>query len=206
MYQEEEMSRIVVTEFMSLDGVIDEPRWTFQFDRGPAGDKFKNDELFDSDALLLGRVTYQGFAQAWPAMEADNGDFGVRMNSIPKYVVSATLTDAEATWGDTTVIRGDVVAEITRLKEQPGGDLLVEGSGQLVQTLIQHGLVDEYRLMVFPIVLGAGQRLFPAEMTEAASLALTSVQESGGGVLILTYQPATAQPAAGQQASAAGPA
>ena len=189
------MSRIVVTEFVSLDGVIGEPRWTFQFDRGPEGDKFKYDELFSSDALLLGRVTYQGFAQAWPNMEADNGDFGVRMNSIPKYVVSATLTDAEAAWGDTTVIRGDVVAEITRLKEQPGGDLLVEGSGQLVQTLIQHGLVDEYRLMVFPIVLGTGQRMFPAELAEAAALALTSVQNAGDGVLMLTYQPATAGPA-----------
>ena len=107
----------------------------------------------NSDALLLGRVTYQGFAQAWPSMGTD--EFGQRMNSIPKYVVSSTLTDAEATWGPTTVIRGDVVAEIARLKDQPGGDLLAEGSGQLAQTLIRRGLVDEYRLMLFPIVLGA---------------------------------------------------
>jgi dihydrofolate reductase len=199
------MSRIVVTEFMSLDGVIEDPRWTFQFDRGSEGDRFKFDELFASGALLLGRVTYQGFAQAWPTMEEDYGEFGVRMNSIPKYVVSATLADAEATWGDTTVIRGDAVAEIARLKAQADGDLLVEGSCQLVHALIQHGLVDEHRLMVFPIVLGAGKRLFPDVLSQPAPLTLTDARTAGGGVLLLRYQPATTQPpAAGQQVTAAG--
>jgi dihydrofolate reductase len=185
------MTRIVVTEFISLDGVIEEPRWTFQFERGPDGSQFKWDELFGSDALLLGRVTYEGFAQAWPNMGTD--EFGKRMNSIPKYVVSSTLTDADATWGPTTVIRGDVVAEITKLKAQPGGDLLVEGSSQLAQTLIQHGLVDEYRLMLFPVVLGAGKRLFPEEVNEPATLALTDTKQDRDGVMLLTYQPAPAK-------------
>jgi dihydrofolate reductase len=135
------MARIVVTEFVSLDGVMEEPRWTFEFDRGDAGNKFKWDELFGCEALLLGRVTYQGFAAAWPSMNAD--DFGKRMNSIHKYVVSSTLTDGEATWGSTTVLRGDVVTEITELRSQPGGDLLVEGSADLVHALAQFGLVDE---------------------------------------------------------------
>jgi dihydrofolate reductase len=191
------MRRIVVTEFVSLDGVMEEPGWTFQFDRGPEGDTFKNDELFASDALLLGRVTYQGFAQAWPNM-TDYGDFGDRMNSIPKYLVSATLTDAEAAWGPTTVIRGDVAAEIASLKAQPGGDLLVEGSSQLVHTLAQHGLVDEYRLMVFPIILGRGKRLFPDEMKQAAKLTLTESKTVGSGVLLLTYQYAPAAPPAAE--------
>lgn len=182
------MTRIVLTEFISLDGVIEEPRWTFQFERGPAGTKFKLDELFASEALLLGRVTYQGFAQAWPSMGTD--DFGRRMNSIPKYVVSSTLTDAEATWGPTTVITGDAVAEITKLKDRPGGDLLVEGSGQLAQALIQHGLIDEYRLMLFPIVLGAGLRLFPPEVNQAATLTLTQAEPDRDGVMLLTYHPA----------------
>ncbi len=194
------MSRIVLTEFISLDGVIEEPRWTFQFERGPEGGKFKFDELFASEALLLGRVTYQGFAQAWPSMGTD--EFGKRMNSIPKYVVSSTLTDAEATWGGTTVIRGDVAAEIARLKAGPGGDLLVEGSCQLAQTLISHGLVDEYRLMLFPIVLGAGKRLFPDAMSEPAKLTLTDAKPDRDGVMLLTYQPAPA----GEAAAAAGPA
>jgi dihydrofolate reductase len=198
------MSRIVVTEFMSLDGVIEDPSWTFQFERGPEGDTFKFDELFASDALLLGRVTYQSFAQAWPAMEADNGEFGVRMNSIPKYVVSATLTDAEASWGDTTVIRGAAVAEIARLRAQAGGDLLVEGSCQLVHTLIQHGLVDEYRLMVFPIVLGTGQRLFPDALSQPSPLTLTDARTAAGGVLLLRYQPATAPPSGAAQQVTAG--
>jgi dihydrofolate reductase len=182
------MTRIVLTEFISLDGVIEEPRWTFEFERGPDGSQFKWDELFDSEALLLGRVTYQGFAQAWPSM--GNDDFGKRMNSIPKYVVSSTLTDAEASWGPTTVIRGEVVAEITKLKAQSGGDLLVEGSSQLAQTLIAHGLIDEYRLMLFPVVLGAGKRLFPAEVNETATLTLTEAKPDRDGVMLLTYHPA----------------
>ncbi len=185
------MTRIVLTEFISLDGVIEEPRWTFQFERGPDGGQFKWDELFGSDALLLGRVTYDGFAQAWPNMGTD--EFGKRMNSIPKYVVSSTLTDAAANWGPTTVIRGDVVAEITRLKAQPGGDLLVEGSSQLAQTLIQHSLVDEYRLMLFPIVLGAGKRLFPEEVNERAKLTLTDAKPDRDGVMLLTYHPVPAE-------------
>jgi dihydrofolate reductase len=183
-----------VTEFMSLDGVMEEPRWTFWFDRGPQGDKFKYDELFSSDALLLGRVTYQGFAQAWPSMGDD--DFGKRMNSIPKYVVSATLTDAEASWGPTTVLRGDVAAEVAALKAQPGGDLLVEGSSQLVHALARHGLVDVYRLLVFPVILGRGKRLFPEDMTDAAKLTLVESQ-TAGDVLVLTYQPAEVSQAGG---------
>jgi len=194
------MRRIVVTEFISLDGVIEEPRWTFQFERGPEGGKFKFDELFASEALLLGRVTYQGFAAAWPSMGTD--DFGKRMNGIPKYVVSSTLTDAEATWGSTTVIRGDVAAEIASLKAQPGGDLLVEGSCQLAQTLIQHNLVDEYRLMLFPIMLGDGKRLFPDVLSEPAKLTLTDARPDRDGVMLLRYQPTTAE----TPAAAAGPA
>jgi dihydrofolate reductase len=184
------MSRIIVTEFVSLDGVMDEPRWTFDFDRGEEGDQFKWDELFESESLLLGRVTYQGFAAAWPSM--GNDDFGKRMNEIPKYVVSSTLSDAEAIWGPTTVVRGDVAAEIAALRSQPGGDLLVEGSAQLVHTLTQHGLVDEYRLMIFPVVLGGGKRLFPDGMPEASKLALTDCRTAGSGVLLLRYQPAAA--------------
>lgn len=185
------MGRIVLTEFISLDGVMEEPRWTFEFERGPEGLKFKKDELFAAGALLLGRVTYQGFAQAWPSM--GNDDFGQRMNSIPKYVVSATMTDAEAAWGPATVIRGDAVAEITRLKQQQGGDLLVEGSCQLAQALISRGLVDEYRLMVFPVVLGPGQRLFPEGTDGPARLTLAEVRPDRDGVMLLRYQPASGQ-------------
>ena len=182
------MTRIVVTEFVSLDGCIDEPRWTFQFDRGPEGDKFKIDELFDADALLLGRVTYQGFAQAWPNMGGD--EFGQRMNNIGKYVVSGTLAEADATWGETTIIRGDIPAEIAKLKSRPGGNLLVEGSCQLVRELASHGLIDEYRLMVFPIILSGTKRMFPDALSEPATLKLTSSQVLDSGILLLTYEPA----------------
>jgi dihydrofolate reductase len=191
------MSRIVVTEFVSLDGCIDEPRWTFQFDRGPEGDKFKWDELFDCDALLLGRVTYQGFAQAWPHMGGD--EFGRRMNTIGKYVVSGTLAEADATWGDTTIIRGDIPAEIAKLKAEPGGDLLVEGSCQLVRDLARHGLVDEYRLMVFPIILGGTMRMFPDALSAPATLELTSSKVLDSGILLLTYQPADETAAAAEK-------
>lgn len=179
------MRRIVVTEFVSLDGVIEEPRWTFQFDRGKEGDQFKWDELFEAEALLLGRVTYQGFAAAWPAMDDD--DFGKRMNGIQKYVVSSTLTDSEASWGPSEVVRGDVAGEIADLKNQPGGELLVEGSAQLVHTLTQHGLVDEFRLMVFPVVLGGGKRLFPGDMGDPATFTLAEASTAGSGIMLLRY-------------------
>src|SRR5438552_5586953 len=171
--------KVVVSQFVSVDGVMEDPGgaegfehggWTFQFDRGPEGDKFKLDELLAADALLLGRVTYQGFAKAWPSIN-DEAGFADKMNSMRKYVVSTTLTDAEATWNNTTVIRGDVAAEIARLKAQPGGDLLVAGSRQPTQRRVELGLVDEYRLMVFPIVLGSGKRLFQ-DVSAAARLAL----------------------------------
>jgi dihydrofolate reductase len=181
------MARIVVTEFVSLDGCIDEPRWTFEFNRGPEGDKFKVDELFESDALLLGRVTYQGFAQAWPNMADD--EFGKRMNSIRKYVVSGTLAPTDATWGETTIISGDVPSEIAKLKAQTDGDLLVEGSGRLVRELARHNLVDEYRLMVFPIILGGKMRMFPDNTGGATTLKLTSSKVLGSGILLLTYEP-----------------
>jgi dihydrofolate reductase len=184
------MRRIVVTEFVSLDGVIEEPKWTFEFDRGPEGDKFKFDELFEAEALLLGRVTYEGFGAAWPNMNHD--DFGQRMNSIAKYVVSSTLTSEHATWGPTTVISGDVVQHIRELKSQGDGNLLVEGSAQLVQTLVEHGLVDEYRLMIFPVILGAGKRMFPASVPTPSTLTITSSHTVGSGVLILTCSPAAA--------------
>jgi dihydrofolate reductase len=177
------MGKIVVTEFLSLDGVIEDPRWTFDFDRAAEGDKFKYDELFEAEALLLGRVTYEGFAAAWPNM--GNDEFGQRMNTIEKYVVSSTLADEDATWGQTSLLRGDVVTEVTALKKQPGGNLLVEGSAQLVQTLVEHDLVDEYRLMIFPIVLGGGKRMFPSSMQQSSTLEITNSQMVGSGVLLL---------------------
>jgi dihydrofolate reductase len=191
------MARVVVSEFVSLDGVMEDPGgsegtehggWTFQFDQGPDGSKFKVDELSAADALLLGAVTYRGFAAAWPSMEG-TGDFGERMNSIRKYVVSSTLTDAEATWNNTTVIRGEVGTEVAKLKAQPGGDLLVAGSGQLARALIGLGLVDEYRLIVFPIVLGSGKRLFSG-VSGMPKFSLVEAKTSGAGVLLLTYRPA----------------
>ena len=177
------MARIVVTEFMSLDGVMEEPRWTFDFDRGKEGDQFKYEELFDAESLLLGRTTYQGFAAAWPNMGGD--DFGQRMNNIHKYVVSSTLTDSDASWGPTTVLRGNVAAEVETLKNQPGGNLLVEGSAQLVHTLAQHNLVDEYRLMVFPVILGQGKRVFPDTRPAAGKLTVTNSRLVGSGVMVL---------------------
>jgi len=189
------MAKLVVTEFVSLDGVMDDPGgsegtkhggWTFQFDRGDEGNKFKLDELIASDALLLGRVTYQGFAQAWPGRTDEQG-YAQKMNPMRKYVVSTTLTDDEATWENTEVIRGDVAGEIARLKAEPGGDILVHGSCSLVHSLMEYGLVDEYRLMVFPIVLGSGKRLF-AETTDATRFVLAESGTAGDGILLLTYR------------------
>ena len=193
------MGRIVVSEFVSLDGVMEDPGgsegtpnagWTFRFDRGSDGDRFKLDEVLDAEALLLGRVTYEGFAKAWPAMEDPVG-FAAKMNAMPKYVVSNTLTDAKASWHNSTVVRGDAAAEVKALKDAVAGDLLVAGSASLVQTLVEHGLVDEFRLMVFPIVLGSGKRLF-GDVSEAPVLALDEVTTVGAGIVILTYHPAPA--------------
>jgi dihydrofolate reductase len=186
------MRRILVSEFVTLDGVMEDPGgaekfksggWAFKFDRGPEGDKFKLDEVMSSDALLLGRVTYQGFAEAWPSR---TGEFADKMNNMSKYVVSTTLE--KAAWNNSTLIKGNVVEEISRLKSLPGRDILVAGSGQLVQTLVRHDLVDEFRLMVFPIVLGDGKRLF-SEVGESHALQLAEAKPVGSGVLILVYHP-----------------
>jgi dihydrofolate reductase len=189
------MGRIVVTEFVSLDGVMEDPGgaegfahagWTFRFDRGADGDRFKLEELERAEAQLLGRVTYQAFAQAWPTRE-DTVGFAGKMNAMPKYVVSTTLRDRDVIWNNSTVIRGDVLSEIASLKERVGGDLLVAGSATLVQTLLEHRLVDELRLMIFPIVLGTGKRLF-GEISEPLALVLDNVQTAGDGVVMVTYQ------------------
>ncbi len=185
------MGKIVVTEFVSLDGVIEAPGggesfkhqgWTFQIDRGTEGDQFKLQELEEADAQLLGRVTYQGFAAAWPKMQ---GEFADKMNNMPKYVVSRTLT--EATWNNSTILRGDLAEEVGALKAQDGGDILVAGSAALVRGLTDLGLVDEYRLMVFPVLLGSGKRLF-GDHDDKKSLKLTDSKVVGDGIMILTYQ------------------
>ena len=188
------MGKIVVTEFISLDGVFEDPGgaegyqhggWSFTFDQGAEGGKFKLDELMAADAQLLGRVTYDGFAKAWPAMEDPVG-FASKMNAMPKYVVSATLTDPA--WNNTTVI---TLEQAGKLKDQYQGDILVAGSGQLVRALTGLGLVDEYRLMVFPLVLGTGKRLFDGAARTPLKLAdVTSIGPDG--VTIQRYTPAKA--------------
>ena len=189
------MGRIVVTEFMSLDGVVEDPGgsesfkyggWSFEIARGEEGDKFKVDEVFSSDALLLGRVTYEGFAAAWPSRTDDVG-FADKFNSMPKYVVSSTLENPE--WNNSTVLAGDLATEVAKLKQEHDGDIVVHGSPQLVQALVEHDLVDELRLMVYPVLLGTGKRLF-GETSGKKPLRLVSSQVVGDGVAILVYQPA----------------
>jgi dihydrofolate reductase len=190
------MSKVVVSQFVTVDGVVEDPGgsegfdrggWAFKFDRGPEGDKFKLDEVMAAEALLLGRVTYEGFAAAWPE-RTDEVGFADKFNNMPKYVVSTTLENPS--WNNSTVIDGDLAGEISTLKEQSSGDLLVNGSVQLVQALAALGLVDEYRLMVFPVVLGSGKRLF-GETPETIALELTDSKPVGeDGVVILTYAPA----------------
>jgi dihydrofolate reductase len=158
--------------------------WSFKFERGEEGNQFKLNETLQSDALLLGRVTYQGFAEAWPSR---TGEFADKFNSMPKFVVSTTLEDPE--WNNTTVIKGHVAEEVAKLKQRPGGDIVIHGSAQLVQALLEDDLIDEYRLMVFPIVLGRGKRLF-RDTGKATTLKLVDSKTVGAGVLILTYQPA----------------
>ncbi|MDX6286600.1 MAG: hypothetical protein QOG53_2085 [Frankiales bacterium] len=186
------MARIVVTEFVSLDGVMEAPGggedykhagWTFEIERGDAGEKFKLDETMATEALLLGRKTYEGFAAAWPKME---GEFADKFNSMPKYVVSSTLENPE--WNNSTVLSGDVVDEVSKLRKRLDGDIVVHGSAQLVQTLIENDLVDELRLMVFPVVLGSGKRLF-GDTSDKKSLELTKSETVGDGVSILVFKP-----------------
>ena len=187
------MGRIVVTEFVSLDGVVEDPGgsenfryggWSFAFNRGDEGDKFKLDEALSSQALLLGRVTYEGFAAAWPSRE---GEFADKFNTMPKYVVSSTLE--EPGWNNSTVLKGDVVEEVAKLRQEQDGDIVVHGSARLVETLVEHDLVDEFRLMVFPVVLGSGKRLF-GETSDKKPLRLVDSKVVGDGVAILIYQPA----------------
>jgi dihydrofolate reductase len=177
------MRKLAVSQFMTLDGVIQDPHhWSFPYWTDEIGD-FKLAELIGSDALLLGRVTYEGFAEAWPS-RTDEAGFADRINGMPKYVVSSTLK--EAAWNNSSIISENVVAELTRLKEQPGQEIMVNGSATLIETLIEAGLVDEYRLLVYPLVLGEGLRLFPPERETKLKLAETRSYNSG--VVLLRYQ------------------
>ena len=184
------MGRIVVTEFISLDGVMEDPGgaesfkhggWSFEISRGDEGDRFKLDEAMQSDALLLGRVTYQGFAAAWPSRE---GEFADRFNNMTKYVVSSTLENPD--WNNTTVLKGDLASEVARVKDEQEGDIVVHGSAQLAQSLLEHDLVDELRLMVYPVVLGSGKRFF-GDTSDKKRLQLADSKVVGDGVAILVY-------------------
>ena len=186
------MGRIIVTEFVSLDGVMEAPGggedyehagWTFEINRGEEGNKFKIKETSDSEALLLGRVTYEGFAKAWPSRE---GEFADKFNRMPKYVISSTLKKAD--WNNSRILSGDVTEEITKLKKKLKGNIVVHGSAQLVQALVANDLIDELRLMVFPVILGSGKKLF-GEIDEKKSMKLISSQTVGDSVEILIYEP-----------------
>jgi dihydrofolate reductase len=185
------MGRIVVTEFVSLDGVMEDPGgaegfkhggWSFRFSRGDEGDKFKVDETMDSEAMLLGRRTYEGFAEAWPQRD---GEFADKFNGMPKYVVSSTLRDPG--WANSTVIDGDLDAAVAKVRDAHDGMVVVHGSAQLVQGLLAGDLVDELRLMVFPVVIGSGKRLFGAA-DDMKTLRLASSTVVGDGVAILVYE------------------
>jgi dihydrofolate reductase len=184
------MGRIVVTEYSSIDGVIEAPGgdedyehvgWVFEFERGEEGQRFKDDETLGSDALLLGRATYEGFAPAWPTFEGEVAD---KMNAMPKYVISKTLEDPD--WNNTTVLRGDVIEEATALKQKVDGDIVVHGSAQLARALFGAGLVDELRLMVFPLILGSGKKLFDGDVGKMR-MPLVDAKTVGDGIAILTY-------------------
>src|SRR5262245_39059906 len=185
------MGKLVVTEFVSLDGVMQAPGgedfkypgWSFEFDRGEDGNEFKLTETLESDALLVGRVTYESFAGAWPSRE---GEFADKFNTMPKYVVSSTLEDPE--WNNTTVLEGDVVEAASKLKEDLDGIIQVPGSLRLVQALLEAGLVDELHLMVFPVILGTGRRLF-GDTSDKSDWRLTEAKPVGpDGVLVLVYE------------------
>jgi dihydrofolate reductase len=185
------MGRIVITEFLSLDGVMQAPGgedfkyrgWSFEFDRGDDGNQFKLDEAFDAEALLLGRITYESFVGAWPERD---GEFADRFNEMPKYVVSSTLSDPE--WNNTTILEGPVVESVSKLKDELGGKIYIHGSRRLAQELLDAGLVDELRLMVFPVVLGTGDRLF-GETGDKQGFKLSEAKPVGDdGVVTLVYE------------------
>jgi dihydrofolate reductase len=195
------LGRIIVTEFVSIDGVMEGPGggegfrhsgWQFEFDSGEEFLTFKSDETFQSEAMLLGRRTYEEFAKSWPSVQ---GEFADRFNGMPKYVVSSTLKDPE--WANSRVLAGDAVAEVAKLRRETGGDIVVHGSAQLVQTLVEHDLVDELRLMVYPVILGAGKRLF-GDTSGKKRLRLADSKVIGDGVTVLIYRPA------GEQAAGSG--
>ena len=186
------MGKVVVSQFITVDGVVEDPGgsenldrggWAFEFDRGDEGDAFKMDELAKSDALLLGRTTYEGFAAAWPGRD---GPFAEKLNSDPKVVVSTTLTDPE--WQNTTVVSADVPGQIRKLKDETEGTILVAGSGTLVRTLLDADLVDELRLMVFPTILGRGRRLFPEGIDRRRLELVESRTVGGDGVQVQIYR------------------
>jgi dihydrofolate reductase len=174
------MRKIKLAMYVSLDGVVQDPAWTGPFWNDELSD-LQRDYLFGSDALLLGRVTYEGFAAAWPGMEG-TGEFGEKMNSMPKFVASTTLDKGE--W-NATIIKGDLAAEVAKLKEQPGQDLLIYGSGDLVDELTRLGLIDEYRLMIHPVIVGAGKRIFNGDTTTTLRLVDTTTTDTG--VVVATY-------------------
>jgi dihydrofolate reductase len=188
------MRKVVAAEYLTLDGVITDPGGVGEIEHGGWSNayfndelaKYQSDQLFASDALLLGRVTFEGFAAAWPSMEEIEGDFAVRMNTLPKYVASTSLTEP-LPWNG-TLLEGDLAAEVAKLKEQPGQDILICGSGDVVSALHPRGLIDEYRLMVFPVTLGEGKRLFGDG--GRADLKLADSWRTNTGVAVLTYEPA----------------
>ncbi len=175
------MRKLVVTEFLSLDGIMENPAWTFPYWNDDIA-AFKGEESLASDALLLGRVTYEGFAAAWPNSKDEGASY---FNGVRKYVVSTTLDKVE--WNNSVLIRDNIVAEITKIKQQDGNDIAVHGSATLVQTLMKHNLVDSYRLLIYPVVIGKGIRLFQEGTT--ATLNLTEVRPVGSGVTALIYEP-----------------
>jgi dihydrofolate reductase len=198
------MGKIVISENVSLDGVIEDPTgaeglsvggWFWEIDRGEDGERFTLDTTLSAEALLLGRRTYGFFAATWPPR---GGELADKMNSVPKYVVSSTLKDPD--WNNSTVLTGDVVDEISRLKEDLDGDIVLLGSPQLARTLIEHDLVDELRLMIYPVVLGAGARLF-GETSGKKFMRLVDTQSVGAGIAIVTYERVPADDRASNGAS-----
>jgi dihydrofolate reductase len=179
------MRKVIASEFVTLDGVIENPDWSLRF-MGEEQQNYKFDELSASDALLLGRVTYEEFSAQWPDLTEQFGEYADMMNGYPKHVVSSTLQEP-LEW-NASLIEGDLVEEVSRLKQQPGKDIVIFGSGKLVNALMRDDLIDEYRLMIFPIIVGSGQRLF-ADGIDEMGLELVDSKTLATGVVYLTYQP-----------------